>query len=317
MSWRPNSPPETARARAQMLGRVRRFFAENDVLEVNTPALSRRTSTDPNIESVAARLSDRQLFLQTSPEHCMKRLLAAGYPDIYQICSVYRDGESGRRHLPEFTMLEWYRRDVELQAIIQEAIDLVTELMVKKTLSKSPLLFAYADIFTDALSLDPLTADIGILAKAADADQRLTESLGDDRDAWLDLIMASRIAPSFAADRLTIVYHYPASQAALARICSHDDRVADRFELYCGETELANGFVELTNPDEQEKRFQSDQEKREARGLNNYEIDAALIDALRSGLPPSAGVALGLDRLLMIDEGQDDIRSVVTFTPGS
>jgi lysyl-tRNA synthetase class 2 len=300
-----------------MLARARAYFATRDVLEVTTPALSRRTSTEPNIASIGARLADRQLYLHTSPEHCMKRLLAAGYPDIYQVCSVYRGGETGRYHLPEFTLLEWYRHDLELQSIIRETTELASELMQKKTLSEPPLLLSYAELFAQALSLDSLTADCESLASAVDADDDLVKSVGNDRDAWLDLIMASRLAPGFATDRLTVIYHYPASQAALARICPDDDRVADRFEVYCGAVELANGFVELTDADEQLERFQSDQNKRQKRGLERYKIDATLIDALRSGMPPSAGVALGLDRLLMIDEGRDDIHSVVTFTPGA
>jgi len=317
MSWRPNTSPDIAKVRARMLRKARGFFATRDVLEVSTPSLSGYTSTDPNIESIEARVSDRQMYLHTSPEHFMKRLLAADYPDIYQICSVYRDGETGRHHLPEFTMLEWYRRDFELQAIMQETANLVTELLAKTTIALPPVFISYRQAFDEALSLDPLLADIGMLAKAVAADTQLMESLGDDRDMWLDLAMASRVARTFPGDRLTLVYHYPASQAALARICPHDSGVADRFELYCGPIELANGFVELTDPNEQKARFESDQEKRRSRGLDRYEVDRALIDALRSGMPPTAGVALGLDRLLMIDEGLDDIRSVTTFTPGT
>lgn len=317
MNWRPNTSPDIAQARAQMLKKTRGFFAARDVLEVSTPSLSRFTSTDPNIESIGVRLSDQKMYLHTSPEHFMKRLLAAGYPDIYQTCSVYRDGESGHYHMPEFTMIEWYRRDVELQAIMRETTSLVSELLAKKTFGQPPAFVSYCQAFDDALSLDPLHAEIGRLAEVVNAEARLVASLGEDRDAWLDLIMASHVAASFPGDRLTLVYHYPASQAALARICPDDSRVADRFEMYCGTIELANGFVELTDPHEQKARFESDREKRRSSGNDPYEIDHALIDALLSGMPPAAGVALGLDRLLMIDEGQDDIRSVTTFTPGA
>ena len=247
----------------------------------------------------------------------MKRLLAAGFPDIYQICSVYRDSESGRHHLPEFTLLEWYRRGMELRAIMDETVTLTSELLAKKILLKPPLFVTYSEVFADVLSLDPMMANIGALAESADADAQLVETLGDDHDAWLDLLMASRIASTFSSDQLTVVYHYPASQASLARICPRDPRVADRFELYCGKIELANGFVELTDANEQRSRFEVDQEKRKASGREHCEIDEALIDALRAGMPPSSGVALGIDRLQMIDEGLDDIHSVVTFTPGS
>lgn len=317
MSWRPNSPPKTAMARAQMLGTARDFFAAKDVLEVCTPSLSARTSTDPNIETIVARVSDRRLYLHTSPEHFMKRLLAADYPDIYQICSVYRDGEVGRFHLPEFTMIEWYRRGLELREIMRESTDLVTALFSKKTLNQSPLFISYSQAFDAALSLDPLLADIASLATVVDADAQLQVSLGNDRDAWLDLAMASRVATTFAADRLTVVYHYPSTQAALARICPNDSRVADRFEVYCGSIELGNGFVELTDANEQRARFETDQKKRESGGLDPHEIDDALISALRAGMPQTAGVALGLDRMLMLNEGQGDIRSVTTFTPGN
>jgi len=317
MSWRPNTSLDIAKARARMCRKAREFFATRDVLEVSTPSLSGHTSTDPNIESIEATTSDRQMYLQTSPEHFMKRLLAADYPDIYQICRVYRDGEVGRHHLPEFTMLEWYRRNFELQAIMQETTNLVTELLARTTIGQSPVFISYCKAFDEVLSLDPLLADIGMLTSAVDADTQLMESLGDDRDMWLDLAMASCVATTFPSDRLTLVYHYPANQAALARICPADSRVADRFELYCGAIELANGFVELTDPNEQKARFESDQAKRKFRDLERYEIDNALIDALHAGMPPAAGVALGLDRLLMIDEGLDDIRSVTTFTPGT
>lgn len=317
MTWRPNSPVEAAIARAGMLQSLRDFFAQRNVLEVSTPTMSSHTATEPNIESIVANWSDRDLFLQTSPEHHMKRLLAAGYPDIYQVCSVFRDGESGRHHMPEFTMLEWYRLGLGLPEIIEETTTLVAGLLRNKNLDQSPLLISYSDAFQNALSLDPLTADVASLAEAVNADDQLRKSLGNNLDAWLDLAMASAVAVTFAADRLTAVYHYPRSQAALARICPENDRVADRFELYCGSIELANGFVELTDGNEQRMRFQADQEARKESGRKHIEIDELLIDALQEGMPPSAGVALGIDRLLMLDQGQDDIHAVVTFTPGS
>ena len=317
MSWQPNSSHQTARARAQMLRTARSFFESRNVLEVSTPSLSARTSTDPNIHSIVARLSNEQLYLHTSPEHFMKRLLAAGYPDIYQICRVYRDGEAGQHHLPEFTIIEWYRRGFELRAMMRETAALVDAMLARKILAQPPQQMTYAQAFDKALSIDPLHAETGVIAKAVGADATLARSLGDDRDAWLDLAMATGVASTFPTDRLTLVYHYPASQAALARLCPDDPAVADRFELYWGTIELANGFVELLDADEQRRRFQSDQEKRMSLALESYEIDSKLIDALVSGLPPSAGVALGLDRLLMIDESENDIRSVTTFTPGT
>lgn len=305
-----------ARARARMLETARRFFGTRDILEVSTPSLSTRTSTDPNIESIGACVSGRQMYLQTSPEYFMKRLLAAGYPDVYQICSVYRDGEVGRNHLPEFTMIEWYRRNFDLQAIMHETTGLATSLLSKYRLARTPVFVSYVEAFQTALAIDPLLADVELLATTVDADAQLRSSLADDHDAWLDLAMASRVANTFPTDRLTVVYHYPASQSALARICPDDSRVAERFEMYCGPIELANGFVELTDANEQKMRFEADCEKRKSKGLQPYEIDTMLIEALVTGMPQAAGVALGFDRLLMIDEGQNDIRSVATFTPG-
>jgi lysyl-tRNA synthetase class 2 len=299
-----------------MLRDVRDFFMQREVLEVSTPALSSRTATDPNIESIVAHWSGQQSYLHSSPEHHMKRLLAAGFPDIYQVCPVYRDGESGRHHLPEFTILEWYRLGFELSAIIDETIDLASTLL-RNEIANPPLRLSYLDAFKQALSIDPLTAGIDTLATAVNADERLRASIGDDRDSWLDLVMAGKVATTFRPDQLTVVYHYPRSQAALARICPMDEQVADRFEMYWGTLELANGFVELTNAAEQRERFQDDQRKRNKSGRTRHELDEKLIEALDTGLPPCAGVALGIDRLLMIDESVTDIHSVVTFTPGS
>ena len=315
MSWEPNCDVDTARARAGMLERARRFFKNRNVLEVSTPTLTETPVTDPNIESVTANVSGRTMYLQTSPEYFMKRLLAAGYPDCYQTCPVFRDGEAGRNHLPEFTMIEWYRRDFTLTDIIGEATALATELVTSLDL-RSLVTMKYRDAFQDALGIDPLSADIGQLADAVGADDDLRRALGGDRDAWLDLAMASRVAGSFANDRITAIHHYPASQAALARLSPDDARLAERFELYVGEHELANGFVELTDAGIQERRFESDREKRTAAGKPVHEIDGNLIAALAAGLPACAGVALGLDRLLMIDRDLRDIRETVTFVPG-
>ena len=315
MTWQPNCSIETARARAGMLRRVRRFFEDRNVLEVGTPVLTGTTVTDPNIESVSAAISGHQVFLHTSPEYFMKRLLAAGYPDCYQACRVFRDGEAGRNHLPEFTMIEWYRQGFTLSEIIDESVALVAGLIT--TLDPADCVrMEYRDAFLDVLGIDPRLADIAELAGSLDADDDLCRALGDDRNAWLDLAMSSRVTRSFAADRLTAIYHYPASQAALARLSPADSAVAERFELYLGELELANGYIELIDADEQQRRFEHDRNRRAAAGLPVHEIDAGLIAALEAGLPPCAGVAMGLDRLVMIDQGLGDIREAVTFTPG-
>ena len=314
-AWQPNMEPGVAARRAKMLQDAHNFFCERNILSVDTPALSISTVTEPNIESITAASRHRPaLYLQTSPEHFMKRLLAAGYPDIYQVCKVFRDGESGSNHLAEFTMIEWYRLDFGLQEIMQDAIDLVSALLNQERIGAGPQFISYADAFQSILALNPYTAEIDLLAKSANADDRLKNTLGDNRDAWLDLLLASKVADTFADDRLTVLHHYPASQAALARHCPDDKNLADRFELFYGKVELANGYVELTDADEQLDRCSKDQKLRQAKGLPVPDIDANLIAALRAGLPASAGVAVGFDRLFMINEDAIDIHNISSFT---
>ncbi len=298
-----------------MLANVRRYFAASHVLEIDVAAISGAAVSDPNVDSIELQLaidSSRPYFLHTSPEYTMKRLLAAGYPDIYFLGKVFRDGEAGRRHQPEFTMVEWYRLGHELEDIIQD-----TERFIRHVLDGLPLpqdtdRFSYRDLFRQALDKDPLTASIEELAAKAGADAGLREALRDDRDAWLDLIMATQIAPRFARDRLTTVFHYPASQAALARLAD-GDTVAERFEVFLGDVELANGYVELTNADEQRRRFTADQNRRSVRGRPSGPIDERLLAALDAGLPQCAGVAAGFDRLVMLNAGCDDLRDILTF----
>ena len=314
-TWQPNSDSGVAARRAEMLQTAHKFFRERNILAVDTPALSNRTVTDPHIESITAAAAHQPaLYLQTSPEHFMKRLLATGYPDIYQVCKVFRDGESGQSHLAEFTMIEWYRLNFSLQEIMQDAIDLVSALLAGAQISADTRFISYAEAFQEALSLNPVTADIDALANAANADENLKRTLGGNRDAWLDLLLASRVTDVFADDRLTVLHHYPASQAALARHCPEDKNLADRFELFYGKVELANGYVELTDADEQLARCEQDQRLRSEQGLPVPDIDENLIAALRAGLPPCAGVAIGFDRLLMINENTNDIRAVSSFT---
>jgi len=294
-----------------MLARARRYFAANDVLAVDTPSLSPSAPTDRHIDSLS--LKESGPFLQTSPEFHMKRMLAAGYPDIYSICRVFRGGETGRTHLSEFTMIEWYRHSMRLGAIVQDTVQLIAAILGRSDLLKSVFRQDYAAAFVDGIGLDPSTAGLDELAGAAVADNSLRDALADDRDAWLDLILVTRIAPEFRNDRLTVIQHYPASQAALARICPDNAMVADRFEVYYGALELANGYVELTDPDEQARRMDHDLDARRARNLPEVPRDEQLIAALKSGLPDCAGVALGFERLHMIDAAVDDIRNVVSF----
>lgn len=299
-----------------MLDTARRFFAGRTVLEVDTPLLSRTTVSDPHVESIRAapRLKPGEpYFLQTSPEYFMKRLLCAGYPDIFQICKAFRDGESGRRHSPEFTLIEWYRRGFGLQQMMQETVDLVTALIEPRFIELAPRFVEYRTAFEEAAGVDPEQSTIAALANAAGADERMLASLGQQRDAWLDLVLSARVAPQFDGGRLTVLYHYPASQSALARLCPANANVADRFEVFFGELELANGYVELQDADLQLRRFEADQALRRTRALPIRPLDRRLIAALRSGLPGCAGVAVGFDRLLMLNEMAEDIRRVQTF----
>lgn len=314
--WQPVAGVETAKLRTAMLTDVTQFFARLGVLMVDTPALSLSAVSDANIESVSARLNvdpTREYFLHTSPEYCMKRLLAAGFPDIAQVCRVFRDGEAGRRHLPEFTMIEWYRRDFDLDAMMSETERLLSSLLGESMLDASPLRISYRDAFRTHAGVDPFEADIATLAECAHADRDLRARLGSDRDAWLDLTMLNNVAPAFDKRRLTSVFHYPASQAALARLNPVDAGIADRFEVYRGDLELANGYVELTDAAEQTRRFESDQETRRNRGSRTRPLDAELLAGIRSGLPECAGVAVGFDRLLMVRAGENDIRRVQHF----
>ena len=314
-AWRPRAGPDVARRRAEMMRQTRRFFAERNVLEVSVPSLSASAASDPNIDSLEVRslLSASPRYLHTSPEYAMKRLLAAGFPDIVYIGSVFRDGEAGRRHQPEFTMIEWYRLGHDLDAIMSDAEALVVHLLEPVLDDTQPLRVSYREAFESALGVDALSADAAELADIAAADAALRQSLGADRDAWLDLLLTSRVTPTFSTARVTTLYHYPASQAALARLNADNSLVADRFELFLGETEVANGYVELTDADEQARRFEADNALRKRQGKPQRPADAQLIAALRAGLPPCAGVAAGFDRLLMLRTSCADIRDVLHF----
>jgi len=313
--WRPTSGPETAKRRATILRRSRQYFDAQSVMEVDTPALSTAAVSDVQIESmsVSSTLSNAPLFLHTSPEFCMKRLLASGYPDIYSICRVFRDGEAGRLHQPEFTMIEWYRLGFQLDEVIADAIAAIAHAMGDQAQIEAFAVVQYQDIFLDVLGVDPMTATIDTLAKAADADADLQEALGSERDDWLDLLLATQIAPTFPPDKLTVVTHYPATQAALARLCSNNPQSADRFEVFMGSVELANGYVELTDVAVQTGRIAADQAQRKRQGLIERPHDESLIAALDSGLPSCAGVAVGLERLQMMHDKTDDIRDVIPF----
>ena len=314
--WRPSAAREQLVARARLLARVREFFAARGVLEVDTPMIINAPVSDVHIHSARVELSAElagsppaRLFLHTSPEYAMKRLLAAGSGDIYQVCHVARALESGRLHNPEFTLLEWYRLGFSLGQLMDEV-----ELLVREVLgtAASAERLSYREAFLRELALDPFAATAGELARAA-APLGLSTGVPLQRDDYLELLMGSLIGPRLGKERLTFIYGYPATQAALARLDAADPRVAQRFELYARGIELANGFHELAAAAEQRARFVADNAARRRAGLPVHPPDERLLAALGHGLPDCAGVALGLDRLLMLATGASHIEEVLAF----
>ncbi len=304
------------------MGRLRRFFADKGVLEVETPLLSSAATTDPQIHSFETRYQGpgaaqgRPLYLATSPEFAMKRLLAAGSGPIYQVCKAFRQGEAGRLHNPEFTLLEWYRPGFDHFQLMDEVEQLVIELADGRLPDAAAERLSYAALFQRHLGLDPHTADSETLARCAAGFPALAGLSGLGRDGWLDLLMSHVIQPRLGQGRLTFVYHYPASQAALARIrqpAADAPAVAERFELFYRGVELANGFHELTDSAEQRARFERDRAQRHVQGLPFMPMDERLLAALGEGLPPCAGVALGLDRLLLVFNGLTQLSDTVAF----
>jgi len=305
------------RLRARLYALIRAFFAERGVLEVETPILSEAGNTEPNIESFATRFSGRveggtrERWLRTSPEFPLKRLLADGIGDCYELGRVFRDGEAGRRHNPEFTMLEWYRVGWDHLRLIDETADLVRAALDALGHRAEIVQCTYRELFVEGLGIDPFTATSDAL-RAPLADVRI-DADGLGRDDWLDLLLTHRLQPAFPRERITVVRDFPATQAALAKIRDGDPPVAERFELYLGPNELANGYHELTDADEQRARFERDNARRRARGQRELPIDERLLAALPR-MPRCAGVALGMDRLLMGVAGTDAIADVLAFS---
>lgn len=318
MDWQPAATLDTLRRRARLLADVRAFFAARGVWEVETPILSHAGATDPQLASFTTDYHGPggpcRLYLHTSPEYPMKRLLAAGSGSIYQIARVFRDGELGRRHNPEFTLLEWYRLGFDQQALMTEVAELVLHLLAgRRTLATTERL-SYAEAF-QPLALDPHTATVAELRACAERHGIIPPPgmADDDPDPWRDLLLTHCIEPNLGRNRLTFLYNYPASQAALARIDPDNPHVAARFELYLDGVELANGFHELAAPLEQRQRFMHDNAVRAARALPTVPLDEPLLAALAGGLPDCAGVALGFDRLVMLAEGATALADVQAF----
>ncbi|MCB8889655.1 EF-P lysine aminoacylase EpmA [Vreelandella malpeensis] len=319
IEWRPTAEIETLKARAMLTARVRAFFAERDVLEVETPVLGQGGSTDVHLVSLSTRArtdtGQHTLWLQTSPEFHMKRLLAAGSGSIFQLARSFRDGEVGGRHNIEFTMLEWYRPGMSLEALIDETAALV--MAVAPHLARPVTRYRYRALFHEQLAVDPFTTSLDTLRRlAAERGQMSSQSLTDEsRETCLDLLMGLVIEPTLGRDELSVVVDYPASQAALARRHQDDDGqwVASRFELYLDGVELANGYDELTDADEQRLRFEQDNQARRRLGFQEVDVDERLLAALEHGMPEGAGVALGLDRLIQLALGKARLEDVLAF----
>jgi elongation factor P--(R)-beta-lysine ligase len=310
--WRPTATREMLQQRATLLARARAFFAVRGVLEVDTPLVVNAPVTDVHIHSARVMLDvGRQFFLHTSPEYAMKRLLAAGAGEIYQICHVVRSLERGRLHNAEFTLIEWYRPGYSLAALMEEVEALVRELLGAAGPARASERLSYREAFRRALALDPFTAPLAELAEHAR--RAGFEGVAADRDELLELLMGALIGPRLGQHALTFVHGYPASQAALARLDPDDPGAAERFELYGEGLELANGFHELASVREQRRRFERDLQERRRLGLPEASIDERLLAALEAGLPDCCGVALGFDRTLMLATGAKSIDEVLPF----
>jgi lysyl-tRNA synthetase class 2 len=320
--WQPTAGIEALRLRARLSAAMRAFFAERGVLEVETPVLSRGGNTEPNIAPFSLEFSGRTdgaprtRWLRTSPEYALKRLLAAGVGDCYELGRVFRDGEAGGRHNPEFTMLEWYRVGWDHRRLAEETADLVRAALALVDRDARLEHVAYRDLYRERLGLDPFVATEDALRSALG--DVVVDPRGLVRDDWLDLIMTHRLQPGFDPAVMLAVHDWPATQCALARLRRGVDgiAVAERFELYLGPMELANGYHELTDVAEQRARFERDLVVRGGRGAAQPPLDEAFLAALAHGLPTCAGVALGVDRLLMAMLGTERIADVLAFDFG-
>jgi len=309
------------KVRAGYLQRARGYFAGQSITEVESPIVTAHAVTDPHIDSLRCLSGDNRIkWLRPSPEYHLKRLLAAGSGDIFEIGKVFRDGESGSRHHPEFTMVEWYRLGFDLQDIIDDTIGLIKTL--GSTAAHPPVQvdqIRYDEAFKRHLSVDPITADATELAAVAESlmndemSEQLKFSLGNNRGMWLDLLMSHCLEPLFNNEALTVITHYPADQASLARLCPDDPRFAERFEVYYRGIELANGFKELRDAAEQRQRFEQDQATRKEFGKTVHAIDESFLQALEQGLPDCSGVAVGLDRIIMACEGYGRISDTLSL----
>ena len=312
--WQPRASLAVLQARAQLYRLIRGFFADRNVMEVDVPVLGAGTCVEPYIDSLQTIVNGENRFLQTSPEFYLKRLLATDIGPIYSLSKAFRDGEKGRLHNPEFTLLEWYRPGWNEKQLMEE----VAELLKRVFPSISRTDYSYRDIFLTITGVDPHRASLDELQQAVNLhiDIEIDTVKPDTRlrNRYLDLLMTHCVEPALP-EGLVFIYDYPSTQSTLAKIDvdSAGIEVTRRFEAYLTGIELANGYWELTDPKEQLERFHNDQAFRQQQQLPLYPYDRQLIAALESGMPAAAGVALGVDRLLMAITGVKDIQAVLSF----
>jgi elongation factor P--(R)-beta-lysine ligase len=309
-SWQPSASLDIIRKRAALLWQIRDFMDRHDILEVDTPILSHAAVTDPYIQSLKTNTvldKESSLYLHTSPEYCMKRLLAAGIESIYQIAHVFRDEEQGKRHHTEFTMLEWYRLGFDYNQLMDDVSSLLQDVGLTK-----PDKITYKNAFLDTVKIDPHTASINQLQEISSAHGWGQDS--NDQHALLDFIFSEAVIQQLDNSEPLFIYDYPECMVALSTIKEGEPRVAERFELFINGMEIANGFNELCDAKEQKQRFLTELDSRKEKGLSEVPIDTNFLDALESGLPKCAGVAVGIDRLLMVLSEKNDINEIITFT---
>ncbi len=325
-AWSPACSYNVLQKRAWLLSSIRSFFNEQGVLEVETPLLGQAVGTDPNLgffsthflptQGLEPGISKTQsCYLQTSPEFAMKRLLAAGSGSIFQICKAFRNEELGRFHNPEFTILEWYRLGFDLEQLMDD-IELLFDRLFTKTMGLvEPDRFTYEEVFYQYTGLNVLYVSISDFERCAESN-RYTEAksiCNESRSDWLDFLFSHMVQPQLGRERLTLIYDFPTCQASLARIRSDEPEVAERVEVFFRGVELANGFNELTNSEEQERRFDLELAERKQKGLTLPPKDEHFLSALKAGLPACSGVAVGLDRILMLMMDSETINDVLAF----
>lgn len=310
-SWQPGASLPILKKRAELLEKIRGFMKSHEIMEVDTPIISRYGISDPYIQSIKAVATEKEkpFYLHTSPELYMKRLLAAGAGSIYQITHVFRDEEIGKRHNPEFTMLEWYRVGFDYYQLMDDVSDLLNNIGLE-----SPVKLTYAEAFMQTLKVNPHTVEIKQLQLLCQ--EKGWDTFDNDRHDLLDYLFSESVIKQLGVIKPLIIYDYPECMSALATLKSSMPVVSERFELFINNMEIANGFNELTDVNEQNSRFQAELKLREARGLAIPPVDKQFLSALESGLPKCAGIAVGIERLLMVLSGKDDIKEVNTFNLG-